>query len=165
MRGRFLDWLGVGESVGGLDAELTGSAREVDAALGWLRAAGDLQAERWGAAVARMTSRVEAMQMRFPGLSDPTRSLVVAAFVTFARSSGLRPAELASLVDIPDWLQKDLDLMRECDTLAGVRPRASRVRGGETARNLFRRPAMRGERKPRRDQDFGFMGSGAEEPV
>jgi len=164
VRGRFLDWLGVDDSVGGLDTELSGAAREVDAALGWLRAAGDLQAERWGAAVARMTSRVEAMQMRFPGLSDPTRSLVVAAFVTFARSSGLRPAELASLVDIPDWLQKDLDLMRECDRLSGVRSGASRDRDGETARHLFRRPSTRSERK-RRGEDFGFIGSGSEEPV
>ena len=165
MRGRFLDWLGVCDPAGGLDGELTGSAREVDAALGWLRAAGDLQAERWGAAVARMTSRVEAMQARFPSLSDPTRSLVVAAFVTFARSSGLRPAELASLVDIPDWLQKDLDLMRECDMLAGVRPGAALARGGDTARNVFLRPTARGERNRRRNEAIGFIGSGSEEPV
>ncbi|MBL0920700.1 MAG: hypothetical protein IBJ10_01085 [Phycisphaerales bacterium] len=135
MRGRALrDWLGAGENGGGVD-ELSGPAREVDAALGWLRAAGDLQAERWGAAVSRMTQRVDAMRSRHPGLGDPTRSLIVASFVMFARASGLRPAELAALVEVPGWLQKDLDLLRDCDTLA----KSGRRRGSGAGR--ARRPS------------------------
>lgn len=144
MRGRFLDWMTAAEPTLVDDEILSGAALEVDRALGWLKAAGDLQAERWGERVARTTSRVEAMQNRFPCLGDPTRSLVVAAFVTFARSTGLRPAELAALVDIPDWLKKNLDLLQECDTLAGLRRPRRCVRPADSAGHSFRLAPRRG---------------------
>lgn len=147
MRGRFLDWRGAGEAVEVDDALLSGAALEVDRALGWLKAAGDLQAERWGEGVARMTSRVESMAARFPCLGDPTRLLVVSAFVVFARSTGLRPVELASLVELPEWFKKDLDLLRECDTLAGPRRPRRCVWPADSAGHSFRLAPRRGAGK------------------
>lgn len=156
MRGRCLDWMGASEPAAVDDELLSGAALEVDRALGWLKAAGDLQAERWGERVSEMTRRVESMRDRFPCLGDPTRSLVVAAFVVFARSTGLRPAELASLVDIPAWMQKDLDLMRACDTLSGLRRPRRCAWPADSAGHSFRLAPRRGAGKSsraRRTQD------------
>lgn len=142
MRGR----IPVGNDVG-QEGGFSNEAREVDTALGWLRAAGDLQAERWGAYVARTTGRVEALRDRYPELGNPRRALVVASFVAYARASGLDATELAALVEIPEWMKEDLDMVRECASLAGLRPSVIRSTARTSARHSCRPALQRGARR------------------